>query len=291
MNPVSLALAGLIPFGVVLALVGIWRAACGRSAPGWLWAMLLVAGFATAFRWIDGRWPGWPLNTASEWTVLAAALCGLFMAAIGGRLPPWAFALLCGLLSAGAMVASLQSQVRGSWDTGKLIGQLELAGSMGAVTAWALALLDLRQKSLTTFGLLAILGLFAGLVQLMSGSVSLGQWSFALAGGSVALGIAGIFLTGSHRAAVGVFVPILVVLLFRGVHLSELRLAHAVLLASAPVVALLVEHFLARRRGSAAAVSIRVIGFLLPMLAAVGWALPEFLKTIDSSAGSGSYGY
>lgn len=202
----------------------------------------LAIGFAylSGHLVITGRVAFPPADTTNWLPYFAMAAAGL--GASCGVLAIWAWArvLIFAVVSAGALQLLLKPKVQYGWSLGE--GWLWVACLACVLVLLAVILDALVRRSATAFDVPAVLlivcaGTFGAL--LLSGSMLLGQFAAVL--GAAVFG--GLVLTARKvvlgRGIVPVFSLLLGALLVSGYFFAELPAATAVLLAFAPVLALL----------------------------------------------------
>ena len=187
---------------------------------------------------------GWvrvPPSDTTNWLpyfALAAALLGAFCVMLPvGR---WSRVLIFALVSAGALTLLLKPKFQYGWSPGESVGWV--AGLMGAMVLIAIILDALTRRSAAAVEIPALLlitcgGIFGALM--LSGSMLLAQYAAVLGGA-----VLGSLVFSARKAALGRgIVPLLSLLLgallISGYFFAELPAAAALLLAFAPLLALI----------------------------------------------------
>jgi len=235
-----------LAFGIALpaVLAGLLLLGLRRVLPGAV-AGAIAVGVAYLAGHIGLRgWRGWVPRESTDW-VGAVALLGLFVGATGlTRRGPTGLRSLTRLLLAAFAAWLVVGKVLGREHAGAgLVRELLVLGA-GIAVAWS-ALESLAQPAVRggPFAVLLVTSLGCALVLGISGSIVLAQ----LAGVMTATLGAVLVLCARQRSAevlLGVAGPaalVLGVLLLAGLHLADVPAPSALLLAAAPLCALLVR--------------------------------------------------
>lgn len=274
--PFAVALFVLLPAAL---LVG-GRREGGAPAP---LRVPLAGGIAVAAGYAVGSWfllglPQWPAVSADErllWLVCAAALVAGLGGLFAGRAAQ-VFGALQTLLAAGAAWWLLERALEHIYPGRE--GAFAVAALAAAIVllAGALALLARRRPGVLTPLLLVATASAAAGVLVLGRTAKLGQLSGALASALAACALVGLWrrnlvLAGGATAA---FAFALVGLLSAGVTYNEVPLPAALLIAAAPLMAVLAELPGLARLGCRAHAILRVALVLLPLLGALylAWA-------------------
>lgn len=241
----------------------------GESARNVLGPLAVGCGYFAGHIFVAG-WAVFPPTDTTNWLpyfALTAAVLGALCGVLKTR--AWMRALIFGLVSAGALRLLLKPRFSHGWSLPE--GCIWVAGLAGAVVLLAIVLDALVRRSATTLELPACLlivcaGTFGALM--LSGSILLGQFATVL--GAAVFGSL-VFTFG--RVAVGrgivpVFSLLVSALVVSGYFFAELPITCAVLLAFAPVPALIPTGLPGKLLTSA----IRIVLVAVPVAVAVIWA-------------------
>jgi hypothetical protein len=234
----------ILPATVIAMMVA--AAVCGLAL---YWgkerARVALGSLALGLAYLSGHlviagWAPFPPTDTTNWLpyfALAAAVLG----ASCGMLPAkaWARALIFALVSAGALRLLLKPKFQYGWSLSE--GWISVACLAGAMVLLAIILDALVRRAATAFDMPAVLlitcaGTFGALM--LSGSMLLGQFAAVLGAavfGSLVLTARKVAL---GRGIVPVFSLLLGALLVSGYFFADLPAVSAVLLAFAPVLAL-----------------------------------------------------
>lgn len=237
------------------------RAACGALALGlaYLSGHLLITG-----------WVAFPPADTTNWLpyfALATAVLGAFCSVL--EINAWQRMLVFGLVSAGALRLLLKPKFSYGWSLPE--GYLWVMGLAGAMVVLAIVIDALVRRAATAFEMPAFLliicaGTFGALM--LSGSILLGQFAAVL--GAAVFG--SLVFTARRisfgRGIVPVFSMLLSALVISGHFFAELPVASALLLAFAPVPALIPIGL----RGKLLTSALRIALVSIPVTVAMIWA-------------------
>ncbi len=293
----ELILGVLVPVAVsvVVLLTGFFVAKVRRKPQAWASPLAIAAGFFAGTWTVGKQVPQFqPFQSlgAVIWLGLAAAVGLGLLGKV--RLPAvvrWIGVVLAGVV---AMYFLKRPQLA---DYSYADAGILFASSAVILLAWqlvweriALAASDDTPRPTAALALTVVASGVAILL-LMSGSQFLGR-----VGGTLAAAIGPVFLLAVYTdrtplARAGVFIASLLTLgmLMAGVYYADVRLAHAALVLASPVF--VVPTFykpLNRWAGWKRALLVTFLAFL-PIAAALAWAAPTFIKSIDESPDSLGY--
>lgn len=208
------------------------------------------------------------------------------------------YAVICAAIAVGAglwsgSAGTLASYTKVLGGTGMLVAALTLLAS----AAWALAVagplarVQLQSRPIVGGVLLTGMALATGAALLGTGSVSLGQYGFAVAAVSGGLLVASLLLRGkaTGEQPLPIIVAALCTLMVCGVVFSETPLWVFGVLGIAPLAGMLAERSLARRARPLVSTLVLVGTTALVALIAVGPGILELVKFMTGSGGDDPY--
>jgi hypothetical protein len=232
-------LAAVLVSGVFAIAGRLWRAS------NWADALALGAGYACGHL-VTAGWPALPPGEATQWLpyfAIIVAIIGVLDTLL--RPPGWIRAGVWFLCCAGILRLLLASKFQYGWSLlGGTAWVAVLAAGMLVLTIffdWAAQ----RDASISVPLIVTIVAGGTGLALMFSGSLLLGQLAIVLAAASGAIVLVGFLLPNSvnGRGIAPVASAVLAGLWLSGYYFAELPPATALLLAAAPIPALMLVLF------------------------------------------------
>src|ERR1043166_5077902 len=252
--------AGICGFALWLGQERV-RAAGGSLALGlaYLSGHLVITGWVT-----------FPPADTTNWLpffALATAILGAFCGVL--EIKAWPRVLIFGLVSAGALRLLLKPKFSYGWSLPE--GYLWVTGLAGAMVLLAIVIDALIRRSVAAFEMPALLlivcgGTFGALM--LSGSILLAQFGAVLGAAVFGSLVFAIRKVSFGRGIVPVFSLLISALVISGHFFAELPVTSAVLLAFAPVAALIPITLSGKLLTSA----LRLALVSIPVVVAVIWA-------------------
>ncbi len=260
------ALIAMVMAAGICAVALWWGRERVRAAFG---ALALGLAYLSGHLVITG-WVTFPPADTTNWLpyfALATTVLGTFCCLL--EIKAWPRVLIFGLVSAGALRLLLKPKFSYGWSLPE--GYLWVMGLAGAMVVLAIVLDTLIRRSATAFEMPAFLliicaGTFGALM--LSGSILLGQFAAVLGAavfGSLVFTVRGVSF---GRGIVPVFSLLLSALVLSGHFFAELPITSAVLLAFAPVPALIPINL----PGKLLTSGLRIALVSIPVTAAMIWA-------------------
>lgn len=273
-----------------MLIVGGWRgpSAPGRAATAW--------AAAAALGWIVGHWathglPALPWGQVQNWMpLMALAAAAVALAQGGHRAVRWLQVALRFVLLAGIAALMFKPAIQYAWSLPRSIGNVALAAALSMLAAEAPERLARRGVGWPIAVALAVTALVGGMVTLMSGSQTLGQFFLSLAATVAGAGLIALRWPGAvaSLAAAGVVMPILLGLLLFGSYVVDLHLRYVVLIGAAPSLLWVMQLPPLRRLRAWQRAAVGLVAVALPLAIALALTVPPFLEAMRGPGGVGN---
>lgn len=245
------------------------------------WSAAVALGWILAY-WATGGIPSKPWNTGENW-LLPLGLAATLLA----TLPQSVKLQLIGrfVLFVGIGVAMLQPAIQHVWPWWQTVAWV----SATAVITWGLTeftdALGRRRAGHEMPLAMTITAAATGLVTLMTDSLLVGQFGFALAAVILGPTLAGLWLP-RHLVAHGVAaiaMPLIATVLLLGTHSSDLHLRYALTTLAAPPLMWIADLPLFGRRRPWQIAAIRLCAVVIPLIIMFAMVTPQFLQELRDS--------